>query len=151
MTEIFTETLTVENVEAGLQFAISNCSEVTQIGSTQGDFVVCNVTLTALKNNVSYSGDTLAVTERAQVEQVPGWWPPPLSVIGAIGSGGLAKTGDTVSGRVAGEVPRIRVIQCCSGSKTGCALSSSWRKPWSKESRAVFKHSRLQPAHDISM
>lgn len=104
MTEVFSDTLTVENVDAGLQLAVGQCNEVSQIGSSQGYFVICKVVLTALRDNLIYSGDTLAITERSQVEQIPGWWPPPLSVIGAIGSGGLANAGDTASGRVAGRV-----------------------------------------------
>ncbi len=102
--EIITDTLTVTNDDAGLELSVRSCSEVVQIGASSGNFVVCDVILTAVRSNVAYSGDTLAITKRVQVEKVPGWWPPPLSVIGAVGSGGLARIGDTVSGRVAGDV-----------------------------------------------
>ncbi len=106
VTEIYTETLTVLNETAGLQLTVTNCAKVAQIGANQGNFVVCDVVLTALRDGVTYSSDTLAVTEMAQVQQVPGWWPPALSVVGSVGNGQLAHAGDTVTGKVAGAIEK---------------------------------------------
>ncbi len=106
VTEIFTDTHTVVNEVAGLQLTVLNCAKVAQIGGNEGNFVVCDVTLTALWNGVVYSNDTLAISERAQVLQIPGWWPPPLSVVGSIGNGQLAQAGDSVSGKVAGAIAK---------------------------------------------
>ncbi len=105
VTEIYTDTLTVVNETAGLQLTVTNCAKVAQIGANQGDFVVCDVVLTALRDGVTYSSDTLAVTEMAQVQQVPGWWPPALSVVGSVGNGSL-NAGDTVTGKVAGAIAK---------------------------------------------
>jgi hypothetical protein len=106
VTEIYTETLTVLNETAGLQLTVTNCAKVAQIGANQGNFVVCDVVLTALRDGVTYSSDTLAITEMAQVQQVPGWWPPALSVVGTVGNGQLAHAGDTVTGKVAGAIEK---------------------------------------------
>ena len=106
VTEIYTDTLTVLNEAAGLQLTVTNCAKVAQIGANQGNFVVCDVGLTALRDNVTYSSSTLALTEMAQAQQVPGWWPPALSVVGSIGNGQLAHAGDTVTGKVAGAIAK---------------------------------------------
>ena len=106
VTEIYNDTHTVVNEAAGLQLTISNCAQVAQIGGNEGNFVVCDVVLTALREGVGYSSDTLAITELSQVQQIPGWWPPPLSVVGSIGNGQLAHAGDSVSGKVAGAVAK---------------------------------------------
>ena len=106
VTEIYTDTLTVVNEDAGLQLTVTNCAKVAQIGANQGNFVVCDVGLTALRDGVMYSSSTLALTEMAQVQQVPGWWPPALSVVGSIGNGQLAHAGDTVTGKVAGAIAK---------------------------------------------
>ncbi len=108
VTEVYTDSLTVDNPQAGLRLHISHCANVVQVGAAQGAFVVCDVTLTALQDGVRYSGDTLAITERAQVEQVPGWWPAPLSVIGAFGTGEIPAAGQSLDGKVAGEVAKGR-------------------------------------------
>lgn len=106
VTEIYTDTLTVVNETAGLQLTVTNCAKVAQIGANQGNFVVCDVVLTSLRDGVTYSSDTLASTEMAQVQQIPGWWPPALSVVGSIGNGQLAHAGDTVTGKVAGAIEK---------------------------------------------
>ncbi len=106
VTEVFTTTLTVTNADAGLQLSVGTCNRVSNVGGIDGRFLVCKVTLTALQDNASYSGQTLAITEYAQVTQNPGWWPPPLAVVGGVGDGVLAQAGDTVSGKVAGEVAK---------------------------------------------
>ena len=67
--------------------------------------MVCDVTLTALRDGVAYSGQSLAITEFAQVSQTADWWPPTVSVAGMIGDGSLSQNG-TVSGKVAGEVAK---------------------------------------------
>ena len=108
VSEVYTGSLTVENPAAGLGLHVEHCANVVQVGAAQGAFVVCDVTLTALQDGARYSGDTLAVTERSQVEQVPGWWPAPLSVIGGFGTGEIARAGQTLSGKVAGEVAKGR-------------------------------------------
>jgi hypothetical protein len=89
VTLIITETQTVINQAAGLQLTIVSCSRVAQIGSREGRFMVCDVTLTALRDGVAYSGQSLAITEYAQVSQTADWWPPSVSVAGMIGDGGL--------------------------------------------------------------
>lgn len=106
VTEIYTDTQIVINEAAGLQLTISNCAKVVQIGRNEGDFVVCEVTLTALHDGVEYSNDTLAISELSQVQQIPGWWPPPLSVVGSIGNGQLSQAADSVSGKVAGTIAK---------------------------------------------
>jgi hypothetical protein len=67
--------------------------------------MVCEVTLTALRDGVTYSGQSLAITEFAQVSQTADWWPPVISVAGMIGDGSLSQ-GGTVRGKVAGEVAK---------------------------------------------
>ena len=106
VTEVYTETHTILNKGVGLQLTLVNCAKVAQIGANQGDFVVCDVVLTALQAGVAYSNDTLAISEFSQVQQIPGWWPPPLSVVGSIGNGQLAQAGDSVSGKVAGAIAK---------------------------------------------
>jgi hypothetical protein len=103
VTIIITETQTVINQVAGLQLTIVSCSRVAQISSREGRFMVCDVTLTALSDKVAYSGQSLAITEFAQVSQTADWWPPAVSVAGMIGDGSLSRNG-TVNGKVAGEV-----------------------------------------------
>ena len=93
------------NQAAGLQLTIISCSRVAQIGSREGRFMVCDVTLTAMRDGVEYSGQSLAITEFAQVSQTADWWPPSVSVSGMIGDGSLSQEG-TVSGKVAGEVAK---------------------------------------------
>ena len=75
--------------------------------------MVCEVTLTALRDSVAYSGQSLAITEYAQVSQAADWWPPTVSVAGMIGDGSLTLN-NSVSGKVAGEV-----------AKKGSGLSNS--------------------------
>jgi hypothetical protein len=110
---VITETQTVINQVAGLRLTIISCSRVAQIGSREGRFMVCDVTLTGLRDGVGYSGQSLAITEFAQVSQAADWWPPTVSVSGMIGDGSLSQ-GGTVSGKVAGEV-----------AKTGTGLKNS--------------------------
>ena len=102
---VITETQTVVNETAGLQLTILGCNRVESVGTQQGEFMVCNVQLTALRDGVAYSGQTLAVTEYAQVSQVVGWWPPALDVVGAIGDGTMQQ-GNVIGGVVAGEVAK---------------------------------------------
>jgi hypothetical protein len=102
---VVTETQTVVNQTAGLQLTIFSCSRVAQIGSREGRFMVCDVTLTALRDGVTYSGQSLAITEYAQVSQTADWWPPNVSVAGMIGDGSLSLNG-SVNGKVAGEVAK---------------------------------------------
>jgi hypothetical protein len=102
---IITDTQMVINQTAGLQLTIVSCSRVAQIGSREGRFMVCDVTLTALRDGAVYSGQSLAITEFAQVSQTTDWWPPTVSVSGMIGDGNLVQEG-TVSGKVAGEVAK---------------------------------------------
>lgn len=102
---IVTETQTVISQAAGLQLTVVACNRVAQIGSKEGRFMVCYVTLTALRNGVGYSGQSLAITEYAQVSQAADWWPPTVSVAGMIGDGSLSQ-GGMVSGKVAGEVAK---------------------------------------------
>ncbi len=61
------------NQVAGLQLTIISCSRVVQIGSRKGHFMVCDFTLNALRDGVSYSGQSLAITEFAQVSQAVDW------------------------------------------------------------------------------
>ena len=105
VTVVITESQTVINPTAGLQLTVLACSRVAQIGSREGRFMVCDVTLTALRDGVAYSGQSLAITEYAQVSQTADWWPPAVSVAGMIGDGNLSQAG-TVSGKVAGEVAK---------------------------------------------
>jgi hypothetical protein len=79
---IITETQTVINQAAGLQLAILSCSRAAQIGSREARFMTCDVPLTALHDNVAYSGQSLVFTEFAQVSQTADWWPPAVSVAG---------------------------------------------------------------------
>jgi hypothetical protein len=65
--------------------------------------MVCDVTLTALRDSVVYSGQSLAITEFAQVSQTADWWPPTVSVSGMIGDGILSRNG-SVNDKVSGEV-----------------------------------------------
>jgi hypothetical protein len=95
----------VVNQAAGLQLTINSCTRVAQIGSREGRFMVCDVSLTALRDGVVYSGQSLAITEYAQVSQTTDWWPSTVSVAGMIGDGSLSQEG-TVSGKVAGEVAK---------------------------------------------
>jgi hypothetical protein len=67
--------------------------------------MVCDVTLTALRDRVAYSSQSLAITEFAQVSQTADWWPPTVSVSGMIGDG-ILSLNNMVSGKVAGEVLR---------------------------------------------
>lgn len=108
VTEVFTNTLAVENQSAGLRLEVGACSRVKNIGGQSGNFVVCEVALVALRANTVYSGQTLAITEASQVAQNPGWWPEPLAVVGGIGDGVLAKAGDRVTGKVAGAVAKSK-------------------------------------------
>jgi hypothetical protein len=78
---------------------------VAQIGSREGRFMVCDVTLIALRDGVAYSGQSLAITEFAQVSQTADWWPSTVSVGGMIGDGNLSRNG-TANGKVAGEVAK---------------------------------------------
>jgi hypothetical protein len=55
---------------------------VAQIGSREGRFLVCDVTLTGLRDGVAYSGQSLAITEFTQVSQTADWWPPAVRVAG---------------------------------------------------------------------
>lgn len=110
---IVTETQTVINQAAGLRLTVVACNRVAQIGSKEGRFMVCEVTLTALRDSVAYSGQSLAITEYAQVSQAADWWPPTVSVAGMIGDGSLTLN-NSVSGKVAGEV-----------AKKGSGLSNS--------------------------
>ncbi len=103
---VVTESLTVTNETAGLQLTVGACDRVAQIGTREGRFMLCDVTLTALSDNAQYSGQTLAIAEYSQVVSAADWWPPTLSVVGAIGDGRLALVGDTVVGKVAGEVKK---------------------------------------------
>ncbi len=105
VTVIVTETQTVINQAAGLRLTVVACNRVAQIGSKEGRFMVCDVTLTALRDEVEYSGQSLAITEYAQVSQAADWWPPTVSVVGMIGDGSLSQDG-TISGKVAGEVTK---------------------------------------------
>jgi hypothetical protein len=57
-----------------------------------------------LRDGVTYSGQTLAIAEYSQVANSLNWWPEAISVVGGIGDGTLARTGETISGQVAGEV-----------------------------------------------
>ncbi len=93
------------NQAAGLQLTIISRSRVAQIGSCEGRFMVCDVTLTALRDGVAYSGQSLAITEYAQVSQAADWWPPTVSVSGMIGDGILSQN-NLVSGKVAGKVAK---------------------------------------------
>ena len=102
---VITETQTVINQVAGLRLTIISCSRVAQIGSREGRFMVCDVTLTALRDGVAYSGQSLAITEFAQVSQTADWWPPTVSVSGMIGDG-ILSLNSLVSGKVAGEVAK---------------------------------------------
>lgn len=106
VTVVITETQTVENEVAGIRLAVSNCIRVAQIGSQKGRFMICDVTLTALRAGAGYSGQTLAITEFAQVSKTTGWWPPTLTVIGGIGDGTFARAGNSISGKVAGTVAK---------------------------------------------
>ena len=105
ITVIITETQSVVNQAAGLQLTVNSCTRVAQIGSREGRFMVCDVSLTALRDGVVYSGQSLAITEYAQVSQTTDWWPSTVSVAGMIGDGSLFQEG-TVSGKVAGEVAK---------------------------------------------
>ncbi len=102
---VITETRTVINQAAGLQLTIISCSRVAQIGSREGRFMVCDVTLTALRDGVEYSGQSLAITEFAQVSQTADWWPSTVYVSGMIGDGTLSLN-SVVNGKVAGEVAK---------------------------------------------
>ncbi len=106
VTQIVTSTLTLENQAAGLAISVTGCVRVAQIGASSGRFMVCDVRLTALRDNVSYSGETLAITEISQILQNPGWWPPALAVVGGVGDGLLLHAGDSVTGKVAGAVAK---------------------------------------------
>lgn len=105
VTVVVTDTRVVTNLAAGLQLSIMGCSRVAQIGGRAGRFMVCEVALTALVGGAAYSGQSLAISEYAQVMQAADWWPPAVSAAGAIGDGSLAG-GTTVSGKVAGEVAK---------------------------------------------
>ena len=106
VTQVITDALTVDNAAAGLRLTIGVCNRVAQIGAKlEGTFVVCDVTLTADQDGAVYSGQTLAITEFAQVNQSTDWWPPSLNVVGAIGDGTLG-AGGAVSGKVAGAVAK---------------------------------------------
>ncbi len=65
--------------------------------------MVCDVTLTGLREGVAYSGQSLAITEFTQVSQTADWWPPSVSMVGMIGDGILLQN-SLVSEKVAGEV-----------------------------------------------
>jgi hypothetical protein len=67
--------------------------------------MVCAVALTGLRDSVAYSGQSVAITEFAQVSQTVDWWPPTVSVGGMIGDGSQSRNG-TVNGKVAGEVAK---------------------------------------------
>jgi hypothetical protein len=56
-------------------------------------------------NTVAYSGQSLAITEFAQVSQTVDWWLATFSLAGMIGGGSLAH-GETNGGKVAGEVAK---------------------------------------------
>jgi hypothetical protein len=102
---IITETQTVINQVAGLQLTVIACNRVAQIGSREGRFMVCDVTLTSLSDGVGYSGQSLAITEYAQVSQTADWWPSTVSVSGMIGDG-ILSLNSSVSGKVAGVVAK---------------------------------------------
>jgi hypothetical protein len=76
-----------------------------QIGSREGRFMVCDVILTAVRDDVTNSGQSLVITEFAHVSQTTDWWPPAVSVVGMIGDGSLMQNG-IVSGKVAGVVAK---------------------------------------------
>ncbi len=105
VTMIITETQTVINQVAGLQLTVIACNRVAQIGSREGRFMVCDVTLTSLRDGVGYSGQSLAITEYAQVSQTADWWPSTVSVSGMIGDG-ILSLNSSVSGKVAGVVAK---------------------------------------------
>jgi len=67
--------------------------------------MVCDVTLTALRDGATYSGQSMSITEYTQVSQTADWWPPAVSVAGMIGDGSLSQ-GGIVSGKVAVEVAK---------------------------------------------
>jgi hypothetical protein len=66
---VITETQTVGNQVAGLKLTIISYSRVAQIGSREGRFMVCDVTLSGLREGMAYSSQSLAITEIAQVSQ----------------------------------------------------------------------------------
>jgi len=103
---VVTDTWTVSNDVAGLQLEVLSCARIKQIGEKKGSFVVCDVTLTATQQNAEYSGQTLTITEFNLVENSVDWWPDTVSVAGAFGDGRLGTTGDSVMGKVAGEVKK---------------------------------------------
>ncbi len=107
VTVVITSTWSLDNTAAGLHLEIAACDRVAQIGSTRGYYMVCTMTLTALRPGVSYSGQALAITEFSQVENATSdWWPPVLAIVGALGDGILAGQGETVSGKAAGQVAK---------------------------------------------
>jgi hypothetical protein len=78
-----------------------------QIGLREGHFMVCDVTLSGLREGVATSGQSLVITEFPQISQTAGGWPYSISVAGMIGDGSLPKN-DSISGKVGGEVPKKR-------------------------------------------
>jgi hypothetical protein len=106
VTVVITEAQSITNDLAGLRLDVSNCVRVAQIGSREGRFLLCDVTLTALRSGAEYSGQAIAIAEFSQVEKSSDWWPSAMTIVGGIGDGSLAGVGNTISGKIAGEIAK---------------------------------------------
>jgi hypothetical protein len=117
---VITDTLVVTNTAAGLALEVRQCARVVQVGTTKPknsawQFMSCTAAFTALRDDVKYSGFSIATTEMDWITATEGWWPQQMSVPEGIGEGYL-KEGDSVVGKVAGTI--IKKQQMPGGPRT---------------------------------
>jgi len=107
-TQIITDAQVVTNTAAGLALHISPCNRVMRVGEQEPprssqQFIVCPVSLRAVRDGVMYSGQSLAVTEYDWITEAVDWWPQIVSVSDMLGDGVL-NAGNEATGQVAGVV-----------------------------------------------
>jgi hypothetical protein len=105
---VITTSQTITHTAAGLVLDVGPCERVERIGTEKPPrqrqrFLICALTLRALRPGADYTGAAFAITEQEWLDTSADWWPPTITVTNSLNSGRLNQDRST-TGSVAGIV-----------------------------------------------